>query len=202
MALILVVAEELSALITSAPSASDIAAAFRAARLGPRVEDGDWIGPAPRVTRVAEIGALRGFHTRAAWLYGWPAGGPWDTRAALVDLRRALVERVNGKLAQVSGGWRPAEAVVWTARVNGSLEWWRDGSAAVTRTRDEFPTGAGRLDPTEKLDGPTTPESHPSTLGELGGRAARSLRGAGRGVGRLAVVGVGLFIGFKVLSED
>ncbi|MFO0610676.1 MAG: hypothetical protein U0324_46370 [Polyangiales bacterium] len=46
MALIVVMAEERSALLPNAPTAERIASAFRLARLGTRAEDGDWIGPA------------------------------------------------------------------------------------------------------------------------------------------------------------
>lgn len=196
MALALVVAEESSALILSAPRAEAIATALRAARLGPRVEDGDWIGPAPRVTRVAELGAVRGFRTRVAWLYGWPAGGPWDERPALAELRRLLAERVASKLGELGGDWRAPQAGVWAARLNGSVEWWRDGGAAATRTRDEFPTGAGRLDPTENPDGPDAGR-HPSTVGETLDRARRSLRRPALMVGGLVAVAVG----WKVLED-
>lgn len=198
MALALVVAEETSALITSAPTAAAIASALRAARMGPRPEDGDWIGPAPRVTRVAELGAVRGFKTRFAWLYGWPAGGPWDERPALAELRRLLAERVASKLAELGGDWRAPEALAYSARLNGSVVWWITGGAARTRTANEFPTGAARLDPVENPDGPDAGR-HPSTVGETVDRARRRLRRSG--VGGLVVVGGAIFLGVKLLSD-
>lgn len=199
MTLALLVTEELSALVTSAPTAEGIASALRAARMGPRVEDGDWIGPAPRVTRVAELGAVRGFRTRVTWLYGWPAGGPWDERPALAELRRLLAERVAGKLAEELGGdWRAPEAVVWSATLNGSVEWWKSGNAARTRTANEFPTGAGRFDPVENPTGPDAGR-HPSTVGETVDRARRGLRRSG--LGGLAVGGLALWLGSKLLED-
>lgn len=199
MALALVVTEETSALITSAPAAAAIASALRAARMGPRPDDGDWIGPAPRVTRVAELGAVRGFRTRVAWLYGWPAGGPWDERPALAELRRLLAERVASKLGELSGTWRAPEAVAYSAALNGPVRWWETGAAARTRTAQEFPTGAGRLDPVETPDGPDAGR-HPSTVGETIDRTRRRLRRSG--VGGLALVGGAIFVGLKLLSED
>jgi len=165
MALLLVSAVERSVTYPMAPTAQGAEGAFRRARLGPRVADGDWIGSGARVTRTAVIGER--FATRVAWVYGWPAGGPWDPRAALGELAAILRARVASELEALGGSWEVATAP-WAEAVNGPLSWWASGAAAVTQTRDEFPVGTGRLDATENALGPTTGATHPTSPGEAG----------------------------------
>lgn len=197
MAVVLITAVERSALAVSAPEADAIARAFRAGRLGPRAADGDWIGPAPRITRTATIGER--FKTTTAWLYGLPAGPPWQPRPMLRELAENLAARVTAELGRVTSGWEPARAVVWSEAVNGAVAWWADGFAAVTRTRDEFPTGGGRFDASENPWGPTTAGTHPSTVGEVGRRAVRELR-RGRGVGGVVMLVGGVLLGARLFG--
>ena len=87
---------------------------------------------------------------------------------------------------------------MWTERLNGSVQWWKSGAAAATRTAEEFPTGAGRFDPVENPTGPDAGR-HPSTVGETVDRARRGLRRSG--LGGLAVGGLVLWVGSKLLED-
>lgn len=162
MPVLFVLAEERSALAVNAPTVQGITAAFRRARLALADPNaGDWIGPAPRVTRTAIVGER--FATYAAWPFGWPAGGPWSTAAPSVALRDELVARLQAELAREGVGWQPVLTAPWSDTVNGPVAWWSSGQAAVTQTAVEFPTGTGRLDATENPRGPTSDATHPTS---------------------------------------
>lgn len=191
MPVIVVIAEERSALLPNAPTATAITAAFRRARLA----EGDWIGPAPRITRTAVIGER--FGTRATWIYGWPAGGPWDTRSPSGSLRDELVRRVTSELARAAAGWQPVLTAPWSAPVNGPLAWWASGEASVTRTRDQFPTGTGRLDADEDPLGPTTAADHPTSPGET----VPTLRAIGDDLVAVGATLGGLYLLVKLLDD-
>lgn len=183
---VLVVAEESSAFIYNAPTYEQIRGAMLAARLGDNTRtDGAWVGPGPRVTRVAQVGALRGFVTRVAWLYGVGDG--------VVVPRARLRERVAAELDRV-GSWSDVSIVDYAPEVNGSLEWWLTGRASQTQTRDEFATGSGRVDADENPIGPTTLETHPTSPGELGRQVSAGLGEVGTGLAVAGVVGVVLYL--------
>ena len=183
---VLVVAEESSALIWNAPTYEAIRGALIAARLGDNTRsDGAWVGPGPRVTRVAQVGALRGFVTRVAWLYGVGDG--------VTIPRTRLRDRVAAELDRV-GSWSDVTVVDYAPAVNGSLEWWLTGAASQTQTRDEFPTGSGRVDATENPIGPTTPETHPTSPAELGRAVSGELGEVGMCLAVVAFVGAVLYV--------
>lgn len=172
MAIVVVTSTETSRLEGSAPRADEIAAAMERARLaGAEDVRGTWVGPGPRVTRVAEIPAFR---TTATWVYAWPTRGPWTAGAPLRALSVELRDAVARELA-TTGSWGPVRVVPWSAEVHGELAQWENGELSRTRTRNSFPTGAGRLDPAENPTGPTTRETRPGTLRDLGGDALSSL---------------------------
>ena len=191
MAVIVVMAEERSAVAANAPTAAQITAAFERARLpGSERDRGRWLGPAPRVVRTAVIGER--FGTFVTWVYVWPTDAPpggWTTDAPAVGaLVQELVNNVARELRSVSGAWQPVEAVPYAPAVNGDLLWWQLGEASVTRTRDAFPTEFGRLDAQENPRGPTTAATHPTSPGE-----------ALRGLGDAATTAVWVVGGLGVL---
>lgn len=159
---VIVAAVERSYFESSAPGSTAIRVAFT--KYTPHTNRllGAWVGPAPRITRRAILGQ---FETTATWLYAW------DDTPYTTQNWQALQERVRSAvqdgLAELSSDWGDVTVTPYDPRVNGSVQWWQSGSAAVTRTRDEFPTGAGRLDAPENPTGPTTERTHPSTLGTV-----------------------------------
>ena len=166
MAVVLIVAEETSFLVSNAPAAATAERAFRAARLaGAAATRGDWIGPRARVTRTTDVGVPGGFTTSVAWVYGSPTGGPWQERPMLSALSEELRASVARELTAAGGRWT-VRAVPYASAVNGALSWWQSGEASVARTRDEFATLAGRLDPPDNPTGPTSRATHPSTVGD------------------------------------
>ncbi len=168
----LITATERSTLSGSAPTYDAITRALQAARIG--VDGSNWVGP-PRVTRVAQPPAFR---TTVAALYGWPS-------SVVVPPVQALVDSVARQLRAQSSDWGPVTAYTHAPAAHGELEWWRSGAGAVTRTRDEFPTEAGRLDAAENPIGPTTGATHPTTVTDAAGQAL----GAGSSLVQTLVVG-------------
>ena len=155
--------------LTESLSAAEILRAMRAAAPGTAASFG-WIGPAPRITRTAQLGVLRGFVTRVAWIGAMPSG---TTRLTLPD--RGSVAMVNESvLREVNrlGGEWTVSAYAYSAPINGPLSWWSSGSAAVTRTKDQYPVLGGRLDAVENPLGQTTAATRPSTAGEAASAAA------------------------------
>ena len=165
MPAVIVAAEERSVFSPNAPTALEIERA-----LAPLATDGgSWLGPHARITRGAPMGER--FPTRVAWVYAWPVSVAADLERAPVA---ALQARVVAALDNIARGWQGVRVTPYAPAVNGSLEWWSSGTAANTQTRHTFPTGAGRLAPDENPIGPTTPETHVPTPGEI-------LSGAGAG---------------------
>lgn len=172
MAIVIVTATETTRVEGNAPTADEIAQALERARL-PGREDlrGTWIGPSPRVTRQA---IAPRFATTFAWPYAWPSRGPWAPGAPLRELSVALRESVARELGEI-GSWGDVRVMPWSPAVHGEIAAWESGEMSRTRTRDAFPTGAGRLDATENPIGPTTRDTRPSTLRDLGGDTLASL---------------------------
>lgn len=166
----------------SMPTADQIADAFSRSQLGPRPDDGGFVGPSPRITRTAPLGS---FQTVAAWVYTWPRYDPASPPSDRAPLRE-LVELLRAAVARNTG----ADSVTverYTARRNGALSWWASGEAAITRTRDVAPSLAGRFDAPENPIGPTTDATHPTTVAD----AARGIRSAGAlALAAAAAVGV------------
>lgn len=194
MAILAILAEERSITDANAPTWAQILTAFRRARLDVGADPGDWIGPAPRVTRTAVLGER--FATRAAWLYGWPSRGPWQITAPQPELARALTARVDAELRAVSSGWAPTVALEYSEQINGPLTWWQSGDAAQTRTRDAFPLGASRLLPDQNPLGPDTADtSGAQALGQGIASAAGSIAQA------VVVIGLGYLV-VTALRDD
>ena len=201
MALAVFLAEATPRTAIGGASAVELRQAFEHAR----TPSFGWVGPSPRVTRALSSAA----HTRAAWVGAWPP----DTTNRAPPLRAvgdAVAEVIANELnarGYFGGPWR----VTWVPYVpaqHGSLAWWRDGSAAVTRTRDAFPEFAARLSAAENPTGPTTPENRPATAGEVagellggaGGGAAAGLSKAKDVLTLVAVIAVPLAIAWAISS--
>lgn len=166
---VVVLCEETSQLEANAPSSTAIGNALR----GVTMQPGHWVGSSPRITRVARVGV--GFLTRVAWVWSW------DSTHTAAAVRPVLEDWVRAELNAVAPGAWTLTTLHYAEAANGPLAWWASGEAAVTRTRDQFPTGTGRLDPDENAAGPTTPATHPTTPGDVvntAGRAAQDLSNA------------------------
>lgn len=173
---VLALAVESSVLERNAPTAEQIDAAFRAASVSQGLYSeadywGDWVGPAPRITRRAVVGSA--FRTYAAWLYEVSDDTPPERWTVI---QRLLLDNLREELAKQSSDWS-AQLRPYSATLNGSVRWWSTGQAARTATQNEFPTLTGRVDANENPTGPTTPETHPTSTSELATRTASSLGG-------------------------
>lgn len=155
MSIVLVHAESADFIEAQAPTSAQMAEALRAARLAGAADvRGQWVGPAPRVTRTAPLGEFR---YSVSWVYALPTvetarvGAP---QRSIVDELRANVLR---ELGHLDDGWT-VEVVTYDPTAHGSLAWWKGGAAAQTATRDESPTLLQRMDP-ENPVGPTAPHT-------------------------------------------
>ncbi len=184
MPAVLITATERSTLSANAPTYDAITRALQAARIG--LDGSNWIGP-PRVTRLARPPA---FLTTFAALYGWPS-------SVVVPPVQALVDSVARQLRAQSSDWGPVTAYTHAPAAHGELEWWRSGGASVTRTRDEFPTEAGRLDAAENPTGPTTNATHPRTMADAFGAGMDLLETLAVG----GVVAVGVYLVWRYGGE-
>lgn len=196
---VVISAEERSALIGNGPSYTAITAAMREARLGQREADGNWIGTGPRVTRTATIGER--FGTFATWLYGFPASGPWNptTTALPSETVELLRSNVQAKLNDLTIGWQPVRALAYNPAINGPISWWTETrpaspAASITRTRDIFPTEFGRLDDAENPLGPTTSLTHPTSPGQAARDAAKGASDILPWILGIAAVGGGVYV--------
>lgn len=144
-------ATERSVFDTGAPPADQIIQRLRS--VGP-TQGGHWVGPAPRIVKIIRTGNYRAWETHVAWVYAWP-----DTvnRAAVETNLQTAVARILGV---GDSDWTVA-IESYSPVINGPITWWEAGQAAQTRTRDQFATATGRLDPDENPTGPTTPLTHP-----------------------------------------
>lgn len=189
MPAVVITATERSTLSALAPSYDAIVRALQAARIG--LDGSNWIG-LPRVTRVAQPPAFR---TTVAALYAWPS-------SVVVAPKQALVDSVARQLRAQSSDWGPVTWQDYAPGAHGDVEWWRSGQAAVTRTRDEFPTEAGRLDAAENPIGPTTDATHPTTVAT----AASDAFGAGGSLLTtlvwVAVLGGGAYLVWRHGGEE
>lgn len=171
------------------PSSVAIAAALRSARLaGNEATRGNWIGPAPRVTRTGAFGEQT---VNVAWAYGWPSEGPWSTTAPLHALVAELVDGVATRLNAMPGApqWN-VTAPAYDTTMHGLPQWWASGEAANTVTKDapvstttESPWGpmAITLPPTVRT--PPSPAAGWSTGAKVGV--------VGLGAGAIALVWYG-----------
>lgn len=107
---------------------------------------GEWVGPAPRVTRGRFEGCL--FSTTAAWLYDVPEATTAEQRYTVErDLRERLMTHL--RIAQSADGFWQVTMINYDPALNGSETWWQSGQASRTRTQDSPDSG-----PTENPTGP------------------------------------------------
>lgn len=170
---IVIHATERSSIQASAPTTPEIVAAMRRVSrdvFGDRQRtalNGDWVGPAPRVTRSAPVGA---FVTQAAWVWllsdAQQAASGLSTPEAVRAFTQRLVDDTHAALR--SGATHNAfgddwtvEALGYSEAVNGPLAWWRSGEATRATFVDSFPELTTR---TLQLDNPIGPtHAQPST---------------------------------------
>lgn len=161
-----------------------------------------WIGPSPRVTRSLSSAA----YTRAAWVGAWPPDTTNQAppqRAVGNAVAEVIANELNGR-GYFGGPWR-VTWVPYAPAQHGSLAWWREGTASVTRTRDAFPEFAARLSAAENPTGPTTPENRPATAGEVAGEAFGGGASAGLSKAKdvltlVAVIAVPLAVAWGISS--
>lgn len=198
MAVVLILAD---GAVFSPPTAAELEAALRAARLGGNDRDrGSWVGPRARVTRGWNPFS-RG-RVSVAWLYGWPTGGPWSERPPLGQLSRELAGNVARALEGVGGSWT-VTALKYEPTRHGAVAWWASGDAARTDTRDAVGVlpdgdsaapGENPVGPGQARGGVRLGEAHTATTAEILGEAldtaetlaqgtAEDIRDAGRAVG-------------------
>lgn len=184
----MVTATEKSATLAGAPSSAAILTVLNdAARAG-----GDWVGPAPRVTKTLHTPSpTQGYWTTFAW--------PIDVHEGLLEDRlRAVREGVAYALSRI-GTWYNLSITPYSESLNGPTDFWTSGNAARTRTRDDFPSGTARLDPDENPIGPNDPETRlPTALDRLGGAADKAVDTI-QAVTTLLVVGAVVYAGFLII---
>lgn len=157
---ILVTSSEFSVFEASMPTAAAITNAF--ARYTPKRNPilGQWVGPAPRVTRKSVLG---GFETDASWLYTWPNSD--FTTQNIEALKRNLHDQVRDGLAELSSAWSEPVLIPYSTALHGDVNWWLTGQAANTQTREVPAMGIARItDAPENPVGPTTNDTHPTTV--------------------------------------
>jgi len=167
---VIVTSSEFSVFEANVPTAASIATAYR--QYTPRRNRilGQWIGPAPRVTRKSVIG---GFETDASWLYAWPDTD--YTTQNLVTLKQNLHDQVRDGLQELSSAWSDPAIIPFSEALHGSVNWWASGQAAQTQTREVPATGIARItDAVENPVGPTTNDTHPTTLPQAVGDIFKS----------------------------
>ena len=178
------------------PSASAIKDALVASRLaGAETTRGNWIGPAPRITRVISDDTGIDEHTiTVAWLYGWPTGGPYTlttppVQAIAAELVVAVATSLN---SGTRTSWEVASAP-YVPAFNGELAFWQSGAAANTTTKDAPAEGVA-----ESPYGPAA-----GAGGATGGTGTPPAQGMsstakwGIGLGLAAAVGYGVWYANK-----
>ena len=153
--------QEFTRLTRNLPRAEAIADLFRYGGAGGRW--GEWVGPAPRVTREKFL--TQGYRTRVVWLLRFP-DDQWNRDHQEYLLRLAL-EAIAARSQQLSQDWETPHAQPYSPALNGPVSWWESGQAARTRTSVVEPAVWDQYTmPVENPIGPDTRES--SRLAELG----------------------------------
>ena len=159
---VLVTSSEFSVFEANMIPAARIATAFKRFTPVRNPVLGQWLGPAPRVTRKQVFG---GYETDASWLYYWP-DTPYSTQNA-PTLKTNLHDQVKDGLAELSSAWSEPALIPYSPTLHGSLDWWQTGQAARTQTRDAPAMGLAQLTtPLENPVGPSTPDTRPQTVRE------------------------------------
>lgn len=112
---------------------------------------GEWVGPGPRVVRH-QTSLTSAYRTYATWIVFWP--DDQTTRELGNWLLQNLVEALPQTLKGVtrSSDWSQVTVAPYDPIVNGPINFWKDGSAMRTRSRDV--SGAALTGPIENPIGP------------------------------------------------
>jgi hypothetical protein len=157
--------------------AIDAAWARSAVAGGSNGSRGAWVGPVPKITRQAVLGA---FKTFVAQPYSIPDGTDAATVQAILTI---LVANLRTQLATVSPDFTDATTANYDAAVNGPLASWQSGAQQGTsNTTGGAGTGLGRVLPPDNPTGPNPPAPSLGTF--VGGLAV---------VGGVVLVGVVAF---------
>jgi hypothetical protein len=167
-----ITAVETSTFAGSMPTYHNCREAFRVAlpygpdsTMGPDYFDwGRWIGPGPRVVRIlpSPTGA---YQTHATWVAFWP-----DTprvREHFEWLHKRLLDSLTATLPAITGSkdWSRPTSMAYDPSVNGPIQWWMDGRAQATRTRDVADGPIGRITvPPENPLGPDALLPQPGSM--------------------------------------
>lgn len=192
MPALLVYAVERSRIQVNAPTSQRIAAALASIGVNGG-HPGRFLGSAPRVTRVPEIGDA--FITHAAWPYAWTTSASEDV------VRRVLIDQVRLALDELGGNWT-VTAPTFNPTTNGTVQWWESGEASITRTRDEWVTWDQRADARENPTGPTTDATHPTPVGGNTGRALDSLGELLTPLAWLGGAALGGYLLWRTMGDD
>jgi hypothetical protein len=202
MSFVMVSAREMSAIIYNAPTYVLIQSVLARANgrfNGTRESKtwmGRWVGSSPRVTRKTQPGsATEGFITQVAWLWEWNDA---NINASNIGAYNQQLQRyVQEQLRAESEDWQDIAVSAYVPGTNGTEAWWRSGGAAVTQTRNEFPTGVSRLGVDENPFGPTDENTVPQpNFGSIG-------RGVGDTAKNIAIAAgaiLGMYLIFKGVS--
>jgi hypothetical protein len=115
---------ERSTFAANMPTSAEIQSALmRAATLTLPPGSVRFVGPAPRIVRIAVLGAIV---THIAWLVE-------GTDSPALQL---LATNVDTMSQAFSGDFTPATMQAYTPSYHGDLQWWQSGDAAKTVTRD------------------------------------------------------------------
>lgn len=92
-----------------------------------------WLGPRPRITRRTDGGR---FTTTAVWIGAIPPDTT-NTRPFMAGVAEPIAQSIKRELDTVLDTWA-VEFTPYAESVHGSLDQWRTGAAADTRTENRF----------------------------------------------------------------
>lgn len=152
---------------SNAPTASAIEAALRSVPLASGGEDaGSFVGSS-RIVRRAYLSLTGGRVTTFAWLWKVsddPTKPQTEAQNAAratnlaANLQAQISNVLNSQLNHAAWGtdWSNVTVTPYDATSNGTIQWWTNGDASHTPTRDEFPL-AQQLGQTSQVDAPAGP---------------------------------------------
>lgn len=134
-------ADQLQQALTSA--ASQFQSMPRPADAPPNADSGGWVGPAPRIVRWHDLSLTNPPDvTNVAWVYSWSTDDPKWNRYVTQTMQSLVTQNLlaisNGRSPH-DGNFTTATAQSFDPAINGSLNWWADGTAANTQTRYVLP---------------------------------------------------------------
>jgi len=153
---------------------------------------GTWIGAEPRVVRRVDGTALHGYETVVTWPIEI-AKPAQNSEAFIASALEALDDAVHGNLQAlgdtelVAENWGPTYTRSYSPSVNGPMEFWADGRASNTRTKNMARWGLSRITlPEENPFGPDDLAAQDPTPADTVRRVANDIRDGVRAVGDLA----------------